>query len=75
MVIVSGSIPDTAALPTRPARERAGRGARAGDELDADGGAEVFHQFATTDLPGFTAVHVLDATGAVVLTGVVDRPA
>jgi len=79
LVIVSGLDPrDTGALPyrVRLVNER-GEVLRAGriDELDADGGAEVFHQFATTDLTGFTTVHLLDATGAAVLTGVVDQSA
>ena len=79
MVIVSGLDPaDAGALPyrVRLVNER-GEVLRAGriDELDADGGAEVFHQFATTDLRGFTTVNVLDATGALVLTGVVDQSA
>ena len=43
------------------------------DELDADGGAEVFHQFAHADLIGFTSVRVVDRTGEVVLDGNVER--
>jgi hypothetical protein len=43
------------------------------DELDADGGAQVFRQYANTDLTGFTTVRVVDASGAEVLAGVVDQ--
>lgn len=48
---------------------RAGRIA----ELDADGGAEVFHEFAHADLTGFTSVRVVDDRGVVVLEGGVER--
>jgi Putative zinc-finger len=79
MVIVSGLNPaDPEALPyrVRLLNDR-GEFLRAGriDELDADGGAEVFHQFPTADLTGYTTVSVIDASGAVVLTGVVDQSA
>lgn len=78
MVIVNGLDPDEASMPyrVRLANER-GEVLRAGriDELDADGGAEVFHQFKTADLTGFDTVTVVDATGAVVLSGVVDQSA
>jgi hypothetical protein len=45
------------------------------DELDADGGADVFHEFKTADLSGYTTVTVVDASGEVVLSGVVDQSA
>lgn len=53
---------------------RAGHVLRAGhiDELDADGGAEVFRQFVNKDLAGFSTVRVVDAAGVVVLEGRVD---
>jgi hypothetical protein len=41
------------------------------DELDADGGAELFRQFAHAELTGFTIVRIVDATGQPVLTGTV----
>lgn len=79
MVIVSGLDPaDAGALPYRVRLENArGEVLRAGriDELDADGSAEVFHQFKTQDLTGFTTVSVVDASGQVVLTGTVDQTA
>ena len=43
------------------------------DELDANGGAEVYHQFQTRGLGGFTTVNVVDSTGEVVLTGTIDQ--
>jgi hypothetical protein len=43
------------------------------DELDADGGAEVFHEFKRADLTGYTSVRVVDASGEIVLAGEVDR--
>ncbi|MGH2636268.1 MAG: hypothetical protein ACRDHU_09025, partial [Actinomycetota bacterium] len=43
------------------------------DELDADGGADVFHQFKNRDLTGYTTVRVVDAAGEVVLVGEVDQ--
>jgi len=45
------------------------------DELDAEGGADVYRQFDTVDLVGFTTVRVVDARGTVVLRGVVDQQA
>lgn len=79
MVIVSGLDPaDTAALPYRIRLVDArGDVLRAGliDELDADGGAEVFHQFKSSDLTGYTTVDVVDSEGEVVLSGVVDQSA
>jgi anti-sigma factor RsiW len=76
MVIVSGLEPDEGEMPYRVRLvNEGGEVLRAGriDELDADGGAEVFHQFKTADLTGYATVEVVDATGAVVLTGVVDQ--
>lgn len=43
------------------------------EELDADGGAELFRQFEDASLKGFTQVTVLDAQGNVVLSGSVDQ--
>jgi hypothetical protein len=43
------------------------------DELDADGGAMVFHEFAHADITGFTSVRVVDANGVAVLAGDVER--
>jgi hypothetical protein len=42
-------------------------------ELDAEGGAEVFHEFVHAELTGYTIVEVVDASGAVVLAGEVDQ--
>ena len=73
MVIVNGLDPQaTNRLPYRvQLLNVAGQVLRAGriTELDADGGAEVFHQFANKDLSGYSTVRVLDADGVVVLTG------
>ena len=77
MVIVNGL--DPAAIERLPYRVQlfnaAGEMLKAGriDELDADGGAEVFHEFAHADLMGFTSVRVVDRTGEVVLDGDVER--
>jgi len=75
MVIVNG-LDASAGLPLRVqlVNER-GRVLRAGriDTLNANGGAEVYHQFRTQGLGGFTTVHVVDAAGRVVLTGTVDQ--
>jgi hypothetical protein len=77
IVIVNGF--DPAAHDRLPYRVQlvnaAGETLRAGriDELDADGGAEVFHEFAHADLSGYTTVNVLDANGVVVLTGRIDQ--
>ncbi len=70
-------------LPRKPAlrpfrivlRNTAGREIGAGTiaQLDANGGAEVFRQFETTDLTGFTTVLVRDASGRVVLEGTIDQ--
>jgi len=77
VVIVNGLDPeDTDALPYRVELENAaGSVIRAGQirELDADGGAEVFRQFRNKDLRGFTTVRIVDATGRIVLSGVVDQ--
>lgn len=43
------------------------------DELDADGGAQLFRQFEGQELVGYTHVRVTDASGTVVLEGVVDQ--
>ena len=77
MVIVNGLDPTaTERLPYRVRLVNAdGDELRAGriEELDADGGAEVFHQFKRADLTGFTTVVVVDAIGDVVLSGTVDQ--
>ena len=77
MVIVNG-LDDTSVLPLRVqlVNER-GRVLRAGriDTLDANGGAEVYHQFRTQGLGGFTTVNVVDPAGRSVLTGTVDQSA
>jgi len=78
IVIVSGLDPVQGSMPYRVRLVNArGDVLRAGriDELDADGGAEAYHQFKTADLTGYTTVDVVDATGAVVLSGVVDQSA
>jgi putative zinc finger protein len=76
MVIVNGLDPDAAGrLPYRvQLLNAAGQVLRAGriDDLDADGGAEVFHQFANKDLTNYASVQVLDSAGVVVLTGGVE---
>ena len=43
--------------------------------LNANGGAELYHQFKTQSLVGFTKVRVLDEAGNVVLAGTVDQTA
>jgi hypothetical protein len=77
IVIVNGLDPRAAdRLPYRiQLFDADGEMLRAGriDELDADGGAQVFRQYANTDLTGFTTVRVVDASGAEVLAGVVDQ--
>lgn len=78
IVIVNGldAGPEGEALPYRVALTNAGGEVlRAGRiaELDADGGAQLFRQFAERDLTGFTDVLVTDASGAVVLAGGVDQ--
>jgi putative zinc finger protein len=77
MVIVNG-INDASGLPLRVRLVNArGEELRAGriNELDADGGAEVFQQFRTRDLAGYTTVNVVDSQGALVLTGTIDQSA
>ena len=75
MVIVNG-LDDPDQLPLRVwlvnDKGRELRGGRI-DELDANGGAEVYHQFQTRGLGGFTTVNVVDSTGEVVLTGTIDQ--
>jgi hypothetical protein len=77
IVIVNGL--DPAAADRLPYRVRlfdaAGHVLKAGriEELDLDGGAEVFHEFADADLTGFTSVQVVDRNGLVVLAGEVER--
>lgn len=79
IVIVNGL--DPAASDRLPYRVRLLNGdgdvLRAGTigRLDANGGGEVFRQFETEDLTGFTTVRVLDATGEVVLAGTIDQNA
>lgn len=76
IVIVNGLDPDAVGrLPYRVQLvNAAGEVLRAGriDELNADGGADVFHQFKSADLTGYTSVRVVDATGEVVLAGEID---
>lgn len=43
------------------------------DELDANGGAEAYHEFRTRGLGGFTTVNVVDPAGEIVLTGTIDQ--
>ncbi len=75
MVIVNG-LDDPDRLPLRVwlvnAEGRELRGGRI-DELDANGGAEVYHEFRTQGLGGFTTVNVVDRAGEVVLTGTIDQ--
>ena len=75
MVIVNG-LDDPDRLPLRVWLVNAdGRELRGGriDELDANGGAEVYHEFKTRGLGGFTTVNVVDRAGEVVLTGTIDQ--
>jgi Putative zinc-finger len=75
MVIVNG-LDDPDRLPLRVwLVNDEGRELRGGriDELDANGSAEVYHQFQTRGLGGFTTVNVVDSTGEVVLTGTIDQ--
>jgi hypothetical protein len=75
LVIVNGlDTTDAYRLPYRVQLFNAsGEMLRAGriEELDADGGAELFRQFAHAELTGFTIVRIVDATGQPVLTGAV----
>ena len=76
IVLVNGLGDDPDRLPYRVwLSNAAGQTIRGGriDELDANGGAEVFRQFKTRDLTGFSTVTVVDASGEVVLTGAVDQ--
>jgi Putative zinc-finger len=76
IVIANGLSDDADLLPYRVRLSNAaGQELRAGriDELDGNGGAEVFRQFNTQDLTGFSTVTVLDESGEVVLTGTVDQ--
>lgn len=77
VVMVAGLDPlDTQALPYRVTVSNAtGEVLRVGKilELDADGAADLVHQFPDHDLAGFTEVQVTDARGALVLAGNVDQ--
>jgi hypothetical protein len=76
IVIANGLSDDPDLLPYRVQLSNdAGQVLRAGRiaELDANGGAEVFRQFKTQPLSGYTTVTVVDASGEVVLTGTVDQ--
>ncbi|MGZ5290975.1 MAG: anti-sigma factor family protein [Actinomycetota bacterium] len=77
IVIVNGLDPQaTGRLPYRVRLlNAAGETLKAGriDELDADGGADVFHEFRNQDLAGYTTVQVVNAAGDIVLSGVVDQ--
>ena len=77
IVIVNGLDPEAVErLPYRvQLLDEAGEVVKGGriDELDADGGAQVFHEYRQRDLTGFTTVQVVDAEGTVVLVGVVGR--
>jgi hypothetical protein len=77
IVLVNGLDPsDRERLPYRVTlSDRSGDVLRVGriDELDADGGAEVFRQFDGLELAGFTDVRVTDAQGEVALEGSVDQ--
>ncbi len=77
IIMVSGLDPlDAEALPYRVTLSNAaGEVVRVGKilELDADGAADLIHQFPDRDLAGFTEVQVTDARGGVVLAGTVDQ--
>lgn len=77
ITIVKGLDPEaTERLPYRiQLLNEAGDVLKAGriDELDADGGAEVFREFRQRDLTGFTTVRVVDADQTVVLVGEIGR--
>lgn len=76
LVIVNGLESDDQTLPYRVRLSTSGGDVlKAGriEELDADGGAELFRQFEDASLEGFTHVAVLDAQGDVVLSGSVDQ--
>ena len=75
MVIVNG-LDDPERLPLRvQLLNGEGTVLRAGQitALNTNGGAELYHQFKTQDLAGFTRVRVLDDQGQVVLAGTVDQ--
>lgn len=75
MVIVNG-LDEPGRLPLRvQLLNGAGTMLRAGQitALNANGGAELYHQFKTQDLAGFTRVRVVDDKGQVVLAGTVDQ--
>jgi len=77
MVIVNG-LHESDRLPLRvQLLNRDGSVLRAGQitGLNANGGADVYHQFKTQDLAGFTRVRVVDDQGQVVLAGTVDQSA
>jgi hypothetical protein len=77
IVIVNG-LEDREGLPLRVRLvDGRGRELRAGsiEHLDANGGAETFHQFKTRGLAGFTTVNVVDRDGNLVLTGTIDQSA
>jgi len=77
MVIVNG-VGDADRLPFRvELANKNGQRLRAGRiaALDANGGAEVYHQFKTQSLSGFNRVRVIDSAGDVVLSGTVDQGA
>jgi hypothetical protein len=73
LVVVNGLDPRaTDRMPYRVEFENgAGDVLRAGriTELDAEGHADVFREFANRDLRGYTLVRVVDADGVVVLEG------
>ena len=77
MVIVNGLVdPDGLTLRVQLLHGD-GTAPRAGriTQLNAEGGADVYHQFQTQDLAGFTKVRVVDTRGQVVLAGTVDQSA
>ena len=77
MVIMNG-VSDADRLPFRVELvDKAGQRLRAGRiaTLDANGHAEVYHQFKTQDLAGYTKVRIVDSAGDVVLSGTVDQAA
>ena len=77
MVIVNG-VGDGDRLPFRVELvNRDGQRLRAGriQSLDSNGHAEVYHEFKTQDLVGYTKVRVVDSAGDVVLSGTVDQGA
>ncbi len=76
IVIVNGLDTGRAALPYRVVVENVdGKTLRAGKitSLNKDGGAEVFHEFRSKDLTGYSTVLVTDAHGGVVLRGTVNQ--